>query len=547
MRKIQLLLLAFSVALYARTCIIAYSAVKIPQYQKERFKSIFKDRAIIEKQRVYEVLKLGPFTSIDQSRSQLSYVKKFYKDAFIVNCQTPLPKRQYKRRPNTISAKALTPCRIDCKDLSCRECKEKKHPWEIDLVSLKKKTTLQVKPLLAFPKEYNTSESNQTERGCISSFMRFYINGSFRYLFSQAPLNAQRLKGDYENIKVGLQYGCFGNFWKFYTDDRIILSRRHKNSKTSTGLYLDIKELYLQSYGLFDNQMNFLLGRKYLYDTRSWWIDKPMDVVGVFNLHDLYSYEIYAGGRVNGYTVLSNDTSFAYDLKDTKFFLLHLDNQWRYNHHMGLFYLKEKSKGSRNISWLGLRFLGDEELKENRSIKYWLDLAINRNSESSDNGYALDIGTLYKKDPDWSLGLSFARSSKRFRQPIFSDNRSDFLQKYVRFRYYGEFLDPELSNISIFSLFAIHKPTLEKSFILALHDYQQNALTYPVYTTSFILPLNGKKKHIGSEIDFIYHYLLSLRYNYSFVISYFQGLGAFEDIASKRNGFYAKFNFTYYW
>ena len=171
MRKIQLLLLVFSVALYARTCIIAYSAVKIPQYQKERFKSIFKDRAIIEKQRVYEVLKLGPFTSINKSRSQLSYVKKFYKDAFIVNCQTPLPKRQDTRRYNTISAKALTPCRIDCKDLSCRECKAKKRPWEIDLVSLKKKTTLQVEPLLTFTKEYNTSESNQTEKSCISCFV----------------------------------------------------------------------------------------------------------------------------------------------------------------------------------------------------------------------------------------------------------------------------------------------------------------------------------------------------------------------------------------
>ena len=545
-----IVLVILSSLLYAKTCIIAYSAKKIPDFQKERFFTLFANYAHIEKQARYEVLKLGPFMHIDESKKLLRNVKRYYKDAFIVNCTTPIPKKQ-KKSTQSISSR-LTPCRVDCTNFKCKECSDNHYVWELKEESIKKNIRLHIKPLIAFPKETNISkEANETNKTCLASLLRFYINGGVTYVLGQQPKGGERLRGDYENIKLGVQYSCFTQHWKFYTDDRVILYRKHKNHRNETGIDIDIKELYAQSYGLFANRLNFLIGRKQLFDTRSWWIDRPMDVIGIFNLHDLFRYELTVGGRLGNRTLLSDATSLTANLKHTRFLLAHIDYQWRYLQHIGFFALKEKTTlplHKRDLRWIGLRAYGDSYIDENSKIRYWLDIGINNGTYNyqNQNAVAYEVGALYM-DNNHSLGISYASSTKEYLQPIFADNKSKFLQRDLKFRYYGEFLDPKLSNIKILSLYGTYKPCLEKTYILAFHDYRKTSNVKTLYTTGYVLPTNTRHKHIGDEVDFLYQYLLSLRYNYKFIFSYFKGGDAFKNVATKKDGLYAKFDFTYYW
>ena len=551
MKRVLIISLLITSALFSKTCIIAYSAVKIPLFQKEKFQTIFKDRAIIEKQKKYEVLKLGPFDIINDSKRALVNVKKEYKDAFIVNCQNSFHKKKTKIQYNNLSM--LTPCRKNCKNFSCKQCSDKHYSWEVDKTTIEKSLKLNIKPIIAFPKETNPyKENNETNNTRSTSFIRFYLNGNFTYILGQQPINSNRLRGDYENAKIGLQYGYFTDNWKFYTDDRVILYRKHKNNATSSSIDLDIKELYLQSYGLFDNRLNYLIGRKQLLDKRSWWIDKPMDVVGIFNLHDLYRYEIYAGGRLNNSTLFSDDTSLETNLKHTKFIMAHFDDEWHYLNHLSLFGLKEKTdllSNKKDMHWLGVRLFGDRYINRQDRIRYWIDTGINNGeyNNQSKKGFAYDIGAIYKKDANYSFGLSYAYGSEEYKQPIFADNKSNFLQNDIKFRYYGEFLDPELTNISILSIYATYKPSIEKTYILSLHNYRQNSFSNVLHTTSYIIPTNNIQKNIGQEVDLLYQYQLSLRYKYKITFSYFKGGSAFNQVAEKKDGLYAKFNFTYYW
>ena len=551
MKKVLLIFLLTVSALFAKTCIIAYSAVKIPVFQKEKFQTIFKDKAIIEKQKKYEVLKLGPFDFINDSKTMLVKVKNDYKDAFIVNCQTGFHKK--KKKIHHSGSSLLTPCRKNCKNFSCKQCSDKHYPWEIDKSTIKKSVKLNINPIIAFTKKTNPyKKNNETNNTRSTSFVRFYLNGNFTYILGQQPLNSSRLRGNYQNIKVGLQYGHFTNNWKFYTDDRVILYRKDKNNTTNSSIDLNIKELYLQSYGLFDNRLNLLIGRKQLVDTRSWWIDKPMDAAGIFNLHDLYRYEIYAGGRLNNSTLLSDDTSLETNLKHTKFILAHFDDDWHYLNHISFFALKEKTtlrSNEKDMHWFGVRFFGDKYINEQDKIRYWVDTGSNNGkyNNQSKKGFAYDIGAIYKKDINYSFGVSYASGSKEYKQPIFADNKSNFLQNDIKFRYYGEFLDPELTNISILSIYATYKPSIEQTYILSLHNYRQNSLSDTLHTTGYIIPTNSMQKNIGQEIDLLYQYQLSLRYKYKITFSYFKGGNAFNQVAEKKDGLYAKFNFTYYW
>ena len=552
MKKLTVFIL-FTSFLFAKTCIIAYSANKIPDFQKERFLTLFPDNSIIEKQKHYEVLKLGPFMNIKESKQFLHTVRKYYKDAFIVNCTNPI--RKHKKTNPKINHKTtnfetdkLTPCR-----LKTNQCKNshKNYAWEINQSTIEKNIKLNIKPIIASIEENTTQEANKTNKTCIDSFLRFYTNGGITYALGQKPLNNSQLRGDFENIKIGLQYGCFANYWKFYTDDRLIFYRKHKNNFNKTGIDIDIKELYFQTYKLFENRLNFLLGRKELFDTRSWWIDRPMDTFGIFNLNDLLHYEIYVGGRLNNRTLLSDTTSLTSNLKHTRFLLVHIDYLWHYLEHIGIFTLKEKTtipSMKRNLNWIGARAFGDKYINENDKIRYWLDIAHNNGKYNSKNtnGVAYEIGALYIKN-SYSFGASYASANKEYYQPIFADNKSKFLQRNIKFRYYGEFLDPELSNISILSLYGFYNPSIKDTYVIALHNYKQINTSYPLQTTEYVLKTNGKNKNIGNEIDFIYQYLLSLRYNYKLILAYFKGSDAFNKVADKKDGIYAKFDFTYYW
>ena len=441
--------------------------------------------------------------------------------------------------------KYLTPC-VNCL-LNCQKCINKKNDWEIDENNIFKNIKVNLNKIkVAFPKsksDKNTiNKSNNTF--CYNNTLRYYISGETKVYNGQRDLSSHKLKGYYTNLRVGLQYGCYFGNWKFYTDDRVILSKIVTDNKNESYMNLDIKELYLRSYNFFENRANILMGRKRIRDARGWWYNNNLDVVQLFNEHDLVTYNLIAGTRLNP---LSNTGDFYKNINNDKFFILNINNQFYFKNFMSGYLISEK-KSSRKLNWIGIRIYGDKTINKN-TVRYWLDSGyIFGKNKMYIHSMALDMGFLYMPyDKKYSYGIGYAFGGKNYAQPLVSNNKSNFLNKKIYFKYYGYYLDPTLSNLQILSIYWFYDFNEKKVLGVSFHNYQQCSSTHYINATRYVFMPSGKNKYIGNEIDVFYQFFEPFRYKYGIIFSYFRGGRAYYDNEKKRNGISAKFNFIYYW
>jgi hypothetical protein len=389
----------------------------------------------------------------------------------------------------------------------------------------------------------------------------FYINPYFSLYSGQTRVGGERLYKDTEKLSLGFKYlHYFDLYWYFYTDMRVIPYRTAGNSGENSGVSFDVNEFYLISDRLYSNQLNFLIGRKILKDSRSWYYNDSLDTIGVFNKHDLLLYSLYFGTRLDSNIITDGSNSSKYDLRGTDFFIAHLEYEYFVGNKVGLFGLYEHSSDvlSRKLAWLGFRAEGDFKSKI-PNFTYWFDVAkVSGSTEENSiyrsiDGMGLDIGVKYdfenQKD---SISLSFAYGSggnHLYLQPHLTNNRSDYLAKNLNFRYYGSFFNPELSNIKISSFYYIHKfENSDYTALLALHNYQQVEASSKQYiATNYTVNPNGNSLDLGSEIDFVFGAYFQKQYSWHLELAYFLGGDAFDDVASKKDGVYGNISFRYYW
>ena len=441
--------------------------------------------------------------------------------------------------------KDLTPC-VNCL-INCQKCINKKNIWEINENSIFKNIKVNLDKIkVTFPKlrKEKSAINKINNTFCYNNMLRYYVSGETKAYNGQRDLNSHKLKGYYTNLRVGLQYGCYFGSWKFYTDDRVILYRIVTDNKNESSADLDIKELYLKSYNLFENRANILMGRKRTRDVRGWWYNNNLDVVQLFNEHDLVTYNLIAGTRLNS---LVDTGEFYKNINNDKFFILNINDQFYFKNFISVYFIAEK-KASRKLRWVGGRIYGDRTINKN-IIRYWLDSGYVFGENKKDiHSYALDIGFLYiPYDEKYSYGIEYALGGKNYSQPLISNNKSNFLNKKIYIKYYGYYLDPTLSNLQIFSLYWFYDLNEKKVFGVSIHNYQQHSAINYIDATRYVFMPSGKNKDIGNEVDVFYKFSEPFRYKYGIVFSYFRGRRAYYDNEKERNGISAKFNFIYYW
>jgi alginate production protein len=442
----------------------------------------------------------------------------------------------------------LTPCR----SFVCNRNKNKKFPWEYNLSSLK--INVNMPEIKIYSKNIEKKEKNITKQN--PEFLRFYTDIYIRDVYGQKAFNKNRIK-DLKFIgKVGVQYGIdFLNNYYFYTDDRIAYSYDNYNNNISNGLYFDINELYVKSYNLFYNMFNFIIGRKIIKDYNSLFYHSPLDLIGFYNLHDLLLYKIYFGTRFNNFKIKDDNNAFGVDTKNIKFLIFQTEYQYYLKHYINFLYqyedsyhtdLTEKRKGN----WLSIRSYNTSYNEKGDKFFYYGNIAYlkgEKNYKNNTNGNEMFAGIMYEPH-NWinkGVGVSFAHASSDYFQPYISNNKSDFLIKNLSFRYFGEFLDPELSNINILSLYYKNVLNINSLYIFSLHKYWKNDKNKNIYTSRYIVDTNRKSNDIGQEIDFLYKYMQN-NYYWQFGLTYFLGGNAFDQ-AQKKDGISAKINFRYYW
>src|SRR6266581_7951780 len=300
-------------------------------------------------------------------------------------------------------------------------------------------------------------------------------------------------------------------------------------------------------------QSNFSLqfGRQNLWEWRSWWWDEDLDAVRLhYDARRLHAELAVAQEMGN----ISTDPAENDPEADNVLRLLgNIAWRWTKDHRLDGFFLYQNDHSSRQpvgqlvkegredpgdaaLLWLGARASGELDLNHFGDLTYWLDgawvggherllnfkkdkqrkdrLRVSSLIERDVSGRGLDSGLSWKTELPWrpTLTLSYAFGSgdrtpergpdRAFRQTGIQDNKARF-NGVNRFRYYGEVLRPELSNLHIWTAALGFRFWRASSIEFLYHFYRQ------VYPAPFLRdskldadPL-GKGQTIGQEWDMV--------------------------------------------
>jgi alginate production protein len=203
----------------------------------------------------------------------------------------------------------------------------------------------------------------------------------------------------------------------------------------------------------------------------------------------------------------------------------------------------DRTENDDSPRFFGLHSSG--EIADN--FDYWLELAQVRGQAGPDRlrGFGFDVGLMYVVERDWepsfAIGYAFGTGDddpddgveERFRQTGFQENEGEF-NGVPSFHYYGELLDPELSNISILTLGTGLLPTEESSVDLVYHRYQQQTREADLSTRVRADP-DGGSRLLGDEVDLVAGFEDLHRFDLKLVLGYFMPGRAFP--ADSDNSF----------
>jgi len=292
---------------------------------------------------------------------------------------------------------------------------------------------------------------------------------------------------------------------------------------------------------LLDDRFSFQIGRQQFDDERQWLYDAELDGARAFILHwgIVAQLSVSRGGLVNR-DLLRKDTG-----DKTNNYIAYLTYFFNEDTNLATYLLARDDTTGENDSPIFLGVHSDGEVAGN--LDYWLELAYVIGKEGEDNisGFGFDLGTTYVFDTalEPSLTLGYAFGTREFRQTGLEGNEGDF-NGVVDFLYYGEFLEPELSNISIFTIGPGIKPTEETSIDLVYHYYIQTEASDELGDSSIDADTNGINKSLGSEIDLILGYeQLEEKLAIALSFGYFIPGSAFASDA--ENGFLTKLVMAY--
>jgi len=575
MKKLALLsVLFFSMLFAGEYSIIAFSTKKFNLKYAKQFIKRFPNGVVKQYTRFVEY-KIEPFKDYKSAKRYLKYVKKYYKHPLIIKynpnlgkilyplnnapvqktvqnkpANTHIKKPVYTYKP-TKKEKTVYKKRVSNDFSHCPyECGNGDYPWEINNTRVLNDINVTVPSYLKISSNSVVSAGKNAEikelPECYTpqNELLFYTD-FYGDIYDAQKLNGYKLKGNTLNAKLGLMYtkGLNRN-WKFYTDDRIILSTKYRNTERYNDIYFDINELYIRSYCLYKDRFNILIGRKKTKDDRSWLYDSSLDQIRFFSENYLLNYKLIFATRINDETV-TDDNSAKAGLKHFKYVIFNPEYEFYYQNKANVYLIYQKYEDtSAYIGALSVKGISG-------GVLYWVSTALSKGDRPFDSlkdatGGAIDAGVKIASSEPLNYGIGFAYGSKNYIQPYSATNYSDYLHKGFSVRYYGEIFDPYLQNLEVLSLYGDYKLHDNGTFFAAFHNYRQPTAKQVVYNDKYLFASNGKSKNLGNEIDLFYQYRIKKLRKLKAGFAYFKGADAFDGNENK-DAFKVFVNYREYW
>jgi alginate production protein len=281
------------------------------------------------------------------------------------------------------------------------------------------------------------------------------------------------------------------------------------------------------------------VGRQRFIDSRRWLFNENMDAIRLGYQYEQFSLEL----SVSQLNLVQRNLLRREAEEDEEGFVnyyAYADYKFGKRNHIGLFalYQDQQRLGTAQPITVGLQSSG----RLFDDLKYWLQTAAVRGSDGGQRirGEAIDVGLTQRFDGAWepSLTIGYAYGTgdsnpndnvdARFRQSGFQGN-SDKFNGVARFKYYGEVLDPRLTNLMVFTGGLGIRPFEKTSFDLVYHYYLQDHVSNRIRGSDLDTDPTGRSKHIGSEVDLVVGYQGIPHLQTKFVLGYFFPGKAFNE------------------
>jgi alginate production protein len=341
------------------------------------------------------------------------------------------------------------------------------------------------------------------------------------------------------------------DFFQAYLEAELTWERVHDQAGGSTEEFtLEINQLYV-IFREITAGTSLQIGRQEFKDEREWLFDEDLDAVRVFHRTGRFGFELSASRE---------------NLVDKDLFHNEENPEINYYFFLGRYAIAEEAEATLYALLRDDRtpdrdrplFLGVSSQGEIvEDLEYWVEIAIVRGKEEDRKirGFGFDLGATREFElplnPYLTLGYAFATGDddpadgidKSFRQTGFQDNTAKF-GGVAKIKYYGEVLDPELSNLSVLTSGIGIKPVKALSIDLVYHYYRQHKRSDEIRDSQLERDPNGISKKIGQEIDLVFGYKTKKpKIGIEFAIGRFIPGDAFPDGSSGAWG--ARFELEY--
>ena len=282
---------------------------------------------------------------------------------------------------------------------------------------------------------------------------------------------------------------------------------------------LDVANIVIKN--IPDHPLDITLGRRTFEDPRLWLYDVTLDGVHVRYRGENYSTEMSVTREDNWDLSVFLDTPKS----SIKNYILYHDYRGIEDHHIAAYAIARLDRLPRSegrFKLYGLRAYG----RPRDEFNYWTELSHARGIDEARvpqplHGSAYDIGFTYRFPtfplapcitPANAYGSGDDRNdgvNREYRQTGLQSNETKFCG-VAQFKRYGEFIDPELSNLRIYTLGIGFRPSANVYVDLVYHDYRLNHIASDVRNGLISAQMNTRlagsgrtSKDVGRELDLI--------------------------------------------
>ena len=320
---------------------------------------------------------------------------------------------------------------------------------------------------------------------------------------------------------------------------------------------LEINLAFMSFNNVLLDGATFSFGRQRFKDPRRWIWGENLDAIRLNYKNDPFSLEMSVSRKsMFAFDILNADPGDSGDRWINYYANLNYEVNKKIDVALFVLYQDDQTNDREDLQkpvFVGVQSEGEIV----KHLDYWFQGALVRGSDSGKTirGEGMDFGLTYQLDyeikPSITVGYAYGSGDddpndgvdKAFRQSRFQDNEDKY-NGVVRLKYYGELLDPRLSNLKVMTAGLGIRPTKRSSFDLVYHYFRQEYLNDGISGDNLNVDPTGRSKDLGHELDLVAGYQEFKNINTKLVLSYFWPGRAFPETASD-GAFQAEFQIRY--